>query len=587
MKKIIFLTLLLNVMFAGSALGLVPDPNFYAPMENDHNDIIGFSPWVVDPAVGGTPHFNDSTTHPDWVRWGDYALEVNTGASLPGIEYTHAIDTGQFSIALWIGQETVSTGSDIVNMTGPSSFVQICEDSDGCVQAWFELPVAGEIYIETDILLGDPDFNHIVVTYDAHYLRIYVDGALAAESVDFNEALPTMDNVLVGIQVWIPPMEAAYDEVKIYNYGLTSGEVTTLYQSYIGPDEPPTITDHPDSQIVNIGDPVTLTVAATNPYTGGSTGLEYLWYKDGSPTSETTNTLSIASVVAGDLGDYYCQVTLTANGQTADSDVATLIAGLPPQLILHAPMDNDPNDIALPASTLAASPAGDFVFVASDKGQALQVDGTASNPGVIYSDEIDLNTGAFAVSLWVGNELSSADINAVIWNFAQPAYYQCFAYYVPVDIRGALGLNTGHGSFITSDSSFIFKGPGFKHIVVTYDGVDLSLYVDGVARVLEGVDNEQVGTVINIGVPYIGMSCVFRVGVQDGLLPPLFADYDEVRLYNYGLSAEQVTYLYTGQLVCVDPPAYDVTGDCKVNLEDLAASAGEWLANGLEEYPEL
>jgi len=45
--------------------------------------------------------------------------------------------------------------------------------------------------------------------------------------------------------------------------------------------------------------------------------------------------------------------------------------------------------------------------------------------------------------------------------------------------------------------------------------------------------------------------------------------------------------LYTGEPVCVDPPAYDATGDCKVTLEDLAAIAGEWLASGFEEFPEL
>jgi hypothetical protein len=33
--------------------------------------------------------------------------------------------------------------------------------------------------------------------------------------------------------------------------------------------------------------------------------------------------------------------------------------------------------------------------------------------------------------------------------------------------------------------------------------------------------------------------------------------------------------------VCVLPPAYDLTGDCKVNIDDIAALASGWLDCGL------
>jgi len=81
---------------------------------------------------------------------------------------------------------------------------------------------------------------------------------------------------------------------------------------------PPTITSQPTSQSRSTGGSVTFSVAAT-----GTAPLIYQWRKNGSNISNA-NTVSytIASVTAGDAGNYSCFVSNTAGNAT--SQVATL-----------------------------------------------------------------------------------------------------------------------------------------------------------------------------------------------------------------------------------------------------------------------
>jgi hypothetical protein len=80
---------------------------------------------------------------------------------------------------------------------------------------------------------------------------------------------------------------------------------------------PPVITLQPQSQSVDVGDPVTFTIAATN-------ATSYQWRRDGSNISGATSTsYTIAETVEGDdAAEFDCVVT--GPGGTVTSDVATL-----------------------------------------------------------------------------------------------------------------------------------------------------------------------------------------------------------------------------------------------------------------------
>lgn len=78
------------------------------------------------------------------------------------------------------------------------------------------------------------------------------------------------------------------------------------------------ITQQPTSQMLNEGGSASLNVSAT-----GTAPISYQWYRNGSAISgATSNTLSFASAIMDNAGDYYCRVSNP--GSTANSASATL-----------------------------------------------------------------------------------------------------------------------------------------------------------------------------------------------------------------------------------------------------------------------
>lgn len=86
----------------------------------------------------------------------------------------------------------------------------------------------------------------------------------------------------------------------------------------------PEIINHPQSQTVNVGDPVTFSVTAE-----GEGALTYQWFKDGNVlTGETGSTLTFSSVDASAAGAY--TVVVSSMNRSVTSEVATLhVPGAP------------------------------------------------------------------------------------------------------------------------------------------------------------------------------------------------------------------------------------------------------------------
>ncbi|MFM8770418.1 MAG: immunoglobulin domain-containing protein [Candidatus Kapaibacterium sp.] len=113
----------------------------------------------------------------------------------------------------------------------------------------------------------------------------------------------------------------------------------------------PVITSQPISQTVDLGKPLTLTVAASGP------GLTYQWIKDGSKVDQaTTATLSIASASKNDEGSYSCDVT-GACGTTASSAAIVRVNG--------GTSVREFSDKDLSIHLIGPSPATDVVVFAS------------------------------------------------------------------------------------------------------------------------------------------------------------------------------------------------------------------------------
>jgi len=316
----------------------------------------------------------------------------------------------------------------------------------------------------------------------------------------------------------------------------------------------PTIDTQPVTQVLGaVGETATFTVAATNPYKGDSSGMTYLWHKDGSPMGgEESASLEILDAQLTDIGQYHCQVMITANSNTTDSDTVGLY--IPQGKLLHMPMNGDPDD---DIQAIAGVVTGTLTYPAGHDDLAVSI--------AIDSDQIDydvaLNTAQATFSAWV----QPAD-TSVEW--------------VQIVSKGSFWMGAGYAGTAASffngggeATPVVFANGVWAHLVVTFDGTTARIYVDGTPA------DASYGATLPFSDDAAG-NLKISVDAWNGLV-------DDVRVYGYALSDPEIQYLYTGVPACVTPPTYDVTGDCKVNLDDLAAIAGEWLVSGLQEFPDL
>jgi len=125
-----------------------------------------------------------------------------------------------------------------------------------------------------------------------------------------------------------------------------------------------------------------------------------------------------------------------------------------------------------------------------------------------------------------------------------------------------------HTVWFPVDSSF---NGDWHHLAGTYDGNELKLYIDGR---------------LEAATPYVGSidSSTFNVNIgRNSEITDRFYNglIDDVRIYNYALSADEVRWL-----LCDRPPRGDLNRDCRVDFVDFAILASSWLDCGLM-VPEL
>ncbi len=351
----------------------------------------------------------------------------------------------------------------------------------------------------------------------------------------------------------------------------------------------PVPVNQPVSQEVFVGENLSFTFDVTS-----ETMESYQWFDDsgmlidgGNISGTQTKTLTITGVQIANEGDYYCEVTNNA-GMISSNTVNLFIKRLVGHWNLNQPAGSDPNvawqDLSDSGNDLQVAPAYTMPTAFT---WAEGADGTA-NGALVFDGQFVLGTKkldgtmndipigdeAFTISVWVkpdefynrgiigwGNYGNNLQVNAVKFNHPSEIWH----YWWNADF----GANPGYS-----------MADGNWHLVtITYDK-DTSTrkaYIDGLIRNQDTPPNHEVQTSENFLLGKTGWPHELMAEIYDGVM-------DDVRVYNYALSAIEVGQMYTamaGGDVCVVPPTYDLTNDCKVNLDDLARLAGEWLECGL------
>ena len=410
--------------------------------------------------------------------------------------------------------------------------------------------------------------------------------------------------------------------VDAYVDGATEPVIGSIWTFTTVPQEV-TITMQPESAIAN---PVaTLHMESTET-------TDYQWYKDtgvvGDKTDDTvladgavydgvtTNELTI-TVVPGDEsyiayeGLYYCapsnergvKYTVPVYVVTArmvghwtfdDQDLTDSIQ----DTIATAPVHN--GELGLHPDVQPSNTGdGAFTYVAGISGMALQltndsdymaIDGDESADDMYITDPLLDEEGAVAeetnmddffnfyreamtVSLWykyTGTEagwrlpMNKLDAGVSGWLFGVD----------PGDIDEVRAIIETGGT-IDGDGSGDFNDGQWHMMTITYDLEDQAfiLYTDGDYDTTLAID------LMEEGVPTAPVS----IGGRDAE-NSIDAAVDDVRMYSYAMTAEEVAQLYVDMVpdayICIeqDPAlSHDYNNDCRVNLADFEMIIAEWL----------
>jgi hypothetical protein len=362
---------------------------------------------------------------------------------------------------------------------------------------------------------------------------------------------------------------------------------------------PASVKGHPGETVQ-----LSVTFTSVNPVTSVT------WYKDNVALNtatdpdltvtfdDTATTLTIANVSAADEGVYSCEVTNT--GGTTPSGTGQLRLK---KLLAHYKFEQDLNDSVGTNHATLVGPAAGMQYAEFNipgktpgkiAGQYYAADPNGGVHGLLTTEAYPkagfgngLEEGTFSV--WVKAAPATAGTIFGQFNGAPGSSDYKTAFRVFLESTGVVRFH------LRDDDVNQLQPAGTKaigddkwHLVtVTYSASQANLYVDGGNKVTvtsaAPLDNFAAWQY-----PMTLMALNNRSSVQ-GLFSGML---DDLKILNYMLTPEEVAQAYydvTGDAACIytvaEVPglAYDLTGDCQVNLADFAILAAKWLESGL--YP--
>ena len=318
--------------------------------------------------------------------------------------------------------------------------------------------------------------------------------------------------------------------------------------------------------------------------------VNYQWYHvigaapdPGTDTPVGTNspTLTLNNVQLADEGSYYAKAT-NSGGATLSTTAVLAISRLLARYEFEQNLQDSVgvnHGIAVGGMAYAAGVSGNF---------AIDPNGTnyAELPLTAYP-KAGFGNGleTFTYSVWVkrGAYPEGKTVGYLMGNYndgAQSGVHTSIA-----NTGGATCSLRQDGGTTWSVSAPVGTLPEteWKHLVFTYNGETVKIYVDGL-----GVASSSQVSLTNYAAwqyPMALMARNYRGVIQD----PYIGQADDLRIFNYAMSddgAAQLYYDVSGIRPCMSRPSFDVSGpggtqDCVVNLYDFAEFAADWLSSGL------
>jgi hypothetical protein len=455
----------------------------------------------------------------------------------------------------------------------------------------------------------DGNWHFVAGTFDstAATLALYIDGALVAKNVNvvgYSEGGIYDTGPNSYPPGWVEPYplliggnpdgagsswQGAICQTAFFNRALSLAEIAELALAGADTNRTTTIGVQPASHVVLTGLPVTFSVVASP----ASPRYSYQWQKDGATISgaaATNQNYTIASVSAGDAGNY--TVVVTGNGGAVTSQAAALTiapavapGSLRDGLVMHLGFDGNYLDSSGYGNDAQPTPWAPPLFVPGKIGQALQTssdigDGTYRSSCVslgINSPTLQFGSNDdFSVSFWVNYTNSSTHTPFIgHMNWAPYGFNQDFsdAGWLIGESGGQLQLSFGvtgevwtggnyGGGSGTPNSLALWNDTeagapsltngNWHHVVMTMDKTDflVTSYIDGTpvdtnASAFNGgtpLNLTGLGTFIANGDPVLGSStgCTLDGGASGAVYK-----FDDVAIWRRLLTPDEVASIYT------------------------------------------
>ncbi|MHC4175343.1 MAG: LamG domain-containing protein, partial [Planctomycetota bacterium] len=378
----------------------------------------------------------------------------------------------------------------------------------------------------------DSSFNgvwhHLAGTYDGSQLKLYIDGTLEVTTAHKGSIASNTANLDIARNSEEAGRfyDGAIDDVRIYNYALSPDEIETIYRVKAVKPRPV------DGAVVGPATKVELSWAP---------GIEAASHKVffGSEADELALLAEVTSPAYAELpalekdAQYYWRIDeVRANGTVVSGDIWSFTTS--GRLIGWWKLDEASGGTAEDSSgsdhsgTLHGDPG--WQPTGGKVGGALKLDGDGDY--VKISDESDFDlTGQITVAAWIKARAFDKERQAIVTKGGSA--WRLHRNLKTDNIR----FNITYGYEPSAVGKVNVNDGQWHHIVGAYDGAKVCLYVDGE---LDGSKKTSKSIMTNNEPVCIGENSEQTGRYWNGLI-------DDVRIYNYALSHDEVAAFYQGK----------------------------------------
>ncbi len=501
----------------------------------------------------------------------DNEIEYNEGNITPArhketIDELEALAVQRgFNVPLLIGPETFGPAN------GASWLNELFDNNWGD-----RLDIAGTHYYPRWRPLGSlQDFANAAGSLPKWHSEVHWT---SAENLDVYTEIARAERCLAAV---LDSFDEGFSQMVWWNYQRDelAGEIRQQMTKSTANSRPIEIVDHQGTEVIY----ETLTTRAFR-----EENRIVVWVINNTPQTHSNYYFTLDSGTLSGSVDYtQWSESETTSAQATRAGDNGFVLTLPPEtitaislnyttesLIAHYPLNGDSEDAS--GNQYDGQVFGEEIYTDGIIGTAMEFD---ANSYIKVPDYQGVTGGCSrTLSLWVRAEPDSSPRTIVRWG-GTPALNR--DWWVQLRPDGTIGVSTGG---LTLDGCESVDDGTWRHITVVYNADKplsdaLRLYLDGHRNgTVSGSEHPETlpDGPLHIGINYNSLNEEFSF--------PFGGDMDDVRIYDYALDVYEIADLYfmgrPDGRICIPQDnylLYDLTGDCTVDVEDLAIFVSDWL----------